>query len=313
MSPSNEGNGEQYPIPVRANLTIVAVQLFAIAACILALRGAEELWQVALLALLFGVVMNSVYAMIHEAEHGILHPHPKVNAGLGVLLALFFPAPYHLIRQGHIGHHLRNRSDDEAFDLYFDGEYFFTKCIQWYGILSGLFWVTIAIGNVAILFLPILLHKRLYRFDRPTFALFDSLNPAYRRLIQAEALAVIGLHAAIIVGLEIPPLRYFAMYFGFGFSWSALQYLHHYGTERHVVRGARNVWIGRLLDAVLLNHNWHLTHHKHPTVPWRYLPEIGCQEDPERSFLLWHYLKMWKPPRYSRERVENRYAGNIIR
>ena len=40
----------------------------------------------------------------------------------GVLMALFFPAPFHLLRQGHIGHHLRNRSDDEAFDLYFDGD-----------------------------------------------------------------------------------------------------------------------------------------------------------------------------------------------
>ena len=77
------------------------------------------------LVLVFGipifnyVVMNSAYSSIHEAEHGLFHSNSRINTAAGVILALFFPAPFHLIRQGHIGHHLRNRSDDEAFDLYF--------------------------------------------------------------------------------------------------------------------------------------------------------------------------------------------------
>lgn len=228
-------------------------------------------------------------------------------------MALFFPAPYHLIRQGHIGHHLRNRSDDEAFDLWFEGESFWAKCLQWYSILTGVFWLSIVVANVAVLVLPGLLNKKLYRFDRPSFALFESLNPAYWRLIRLEALLAIVLHTAIVVGLRIPLASYALMYCGFGFSWSALQYLHHYGTERHVTRGARNVWLGKILDIVLLNHNWHLTHHKHPTVSWKYLPELGRAEDPRRTFLLWHYFKMWRPPQRADERVENRYAGRVIR
>ncbi len=292
---------------------IVAAQLAAVFGCFLGVRAYGQGWRVVLWAVAFGIVMNSVYAVIHEAEHGVLHPHPKINEALGVLMALFFPAPYHLIRQGHIGHHQRNRSDDEAFDLWFDGERFWTKCLQWYSILTGVFWISIVFANLAVLAAPVLFDKKLYRFDRPSFALFDSLNPAYWRLIRLEAVLVVALHTSIVVGLGIPLARYAVMYFGFGFSWSALQYLHHYGTERHVTRGARNVWIFPLLDLVLLNHNWHLTHHKHPTVSWRYLPELGRREDPERSFLIWHYFKMWKPPRYAAERVENRYAGRIIR
>ena len=67
-----------------------------------------------------------------------------------------------------------------------------------------------------------------------------------------------------------------ALYAAFGFMWSAMQYVHHYGTERHVTRGARNLWIFAPVDALLLNHNWHRAHHEHPTVPWVHLPRIGC-------------------------------------
>ena len=63
----------------------------------------------------------------------------------------FFPAPFHLIRQGHIGHHIRNRSDDEAFDLYFSNESRFWKCVQLYGTLTGLFWVLIYVTNLVVL------------------------------------------------------------------------------------------------------------------------------------------------------------------
>jgi fatty acid desaturase len=104
------------------------------------------------------------------------------------------------------------------------------------------------------------------------------------------------------------------MYFGFGFTWSAMQYVHHYGTERHVTRGARNLRLWEPVDKLWLNHNWHLAHHEHPTVPWVHLPALGRAGQPTpRGFLLWSYLKMWRGPRKAGERVENQYAGRIIR
>ena len=44
---------------------------------------------------------------------------------------------------------------------------------------------------------------------------------------------------------------------------------HHYGTERHVTKGARNLFIWAPLDAIWLNHNWHQTHHEHLTLKRR--------------------------------------------
>jgi fatty acid desaturase len=101
------------------------------------------------------------------------------------------------------------------------------------------------------------------------------------------------------------------VYFCFGFSWSAMQYVHHFGTTRHVTEGTRNLWIFAPLDSLWLHHNWHLTHHKQPTVPWIYLPKLGQQQDPERGFLPWYYLRMWRGPRFTDERVENRFTERV--
>ena len=304
------------PIPARLNMVTAATQLVLLCSLLISTRMAENPVQILMLAAAYGIVMNSAYAMIHEAEHNLFHPTPFINTCGGVILALFFPAPYHLIRQGHIGHHLRNRSDDEAFDLYFEGENRVWKHLQYYGILTGLFWVVIALSNFIALIYPKCLttgFSRKVGFDRPTEALIESLNPKYGPLIQLEALALFLLHGSLIYFLKIPLWHYGFVLFGFGYSWSALQYLHHYGTERHVLRGARNVRSFKWLDKVLLNHNWHLIHHLHPTVSWVYLPRMEESREATRESMVMTYLNMWKGPRLTEERVSNRYVGRVIR
>ena len=300
-----------YPVPSLLNLAVISALVPAVLGCLI-LAARVRGWGLLLLALVFGVLMNSVYAVIHEAEHGILLRGRRANEAAGVALALLFPAPFHLLRQGHLGHHLRNRSDDEAFDLWFDGESPLWKWLQLYGILSGFYWLVVASSNVVVLAFPFLLRRGRFGFDRPTAALLDSLNPRYLWLIRAEAAAALLLHAGLMTQLGVPWTSYLALYAGFGVSWSALQYAHHFGTERHVTRGARDLWIGQPLDALWLNHNWHRVHHENPTVPWPYLPRLGREAGRTREFLAWAYLRMWRGPRRAREHVENRFAGRII-
>ncbi len=300
-------------IPTRLNAAIITGQLIAIASCCYTASQIRFGWAMILLAAIFGIVMNSVYSIIHEAEHAMLFPNRRWNDIAGAVMALFFPAPFHLIRQGRLGHHLRNRSDDEAFDLYFDGDHRLWRWLVLYGILTGCYWIVVVLSNVVFLFFPFAANKKYWEFDRPSTAFMESLNPVYRRLIQLECLAVIALHTVIIWSLQIPLLNYAVMYFGFGFTWSAMQYVHHYGTERHVTRGARNLWIWSPLDSLWLNHNWHQAHHEHPTVPWIHLTDLTKTERAKRGFLPWAYLKMWRGPQRAKERVENRYAGKIIR
>lgn len=300
-------------IPARLNLAIIVGQLAAIAVCIYFAGRVTTVWGLALLSLGFGVVMNSVYSIIHEAEHAMLLPNRRWNDFAGALMALFFPAPFHLIRQGHLGHHFRNRSDDEAFDFYFENDHRLWRGLVLYGILTGFYWVVVVLSNVVFLVLPFAANKKYWQFDRPSEAFMEALNPAYRRMIQLECLAAIGLHSAIVMGFNIPIWNYVIMYFGFGFTWSAMQYVHHYGTERHVTRGARNLRLWGPIDRLWLNHNWHLVHHEHPTVPWIHLPELASEKAERRGFLPWYYLKMWRGPRKAKDHVENQYAGRIIR
>jgi len=305
-------NRPNLAIPGRLNLAIAAVQLVALCSILWAAGHVHQWSFVFLLALAYGIVMNSGYAMLHEAEHNLLHANPIVNQSAGALLALFFPAPFHLIRQGHIGHHVRNRSDDEAFDLYFEDENRFWKYVQLYGTLTGMFWVLIYFTNVVVLFRPAIITPRYTRFNRPTEAFLESLNPKYRRIIQLEALAVILMHAAMIYFWKIPIVNYLAVMFGFGFIWSAMQYAHHYGTVREVQKGAMNLKTFGVLDRVWLNHNWHLNHHMSPTVPWVYLPTLS-EPNESRGSLVKAYLREWRGPQFSDEHVENRYAGKVIK
>ncbi len=303
----------RYRIPDALNLVVIALQCTGIATCMWTLRSVHGAPRLLMVVVAFAIIMNSVYATIHEAEHRMLFSDRRINEAAGVLLALLFPAPFHLLRQGHLGHHLRNRSDDEAFDLYFDGEHPVWKRLQLYGILTGFYWLVAVLANVVVLVVPFVMRREHFQFDRPSAAFMDALNPRYTNYIRAEAIAVIVLHTTVTLILGIPLWKYAVIYAGFGFSWSAMQYVHHFGTTRHVLEGARNLWLWAPVDLVWLNHNWHLTHHKHPTVPWVHLPRLGREENPDRGFLPFHYLQMWTGPRKATGHVENRYAGRVIR
>jgi fatty acid desaturase len=303
---------ESHPLPARLNLAIASIQVGVLLG-LLWFSALVEGWWLLAIALSYGLAMNSAYSMLHEAEHGLLHPNRLVNDLMGVVLALFFPAPFHLIRQGHIGHHMRNRSDDEAFDFYFDGESRVWKYLQLYGILTGLFWLVIVFSNVIAALAPTILRPNSVKFDRSSVALMESLNPRWMPLVRIEAISAILLHGGLIWLWQIPIMHWFATLAGFGVIWSAMQYVHHFGTERDVMNGAKNLRTWRWLDALWLNHNWHLRHHRHPTVSWIYLPQLDDGPQSERSHLLPAYLRMWRGPRLTHERIENRHAGKIIR
>lgn len=292
-----------YPIPARLNLWIVAVQVALFFVVVIAISLTTQLWQLGVLSLIFAVLGNSIYSTIHEAEHGILYPNRRVNDALGIGLALLFPAPFHLIRQGHLGHHRRNRSDDEAFDFYFEGDSPFLKYVILYGILTGFYWMLVVLSNLLVIVAPFIFTKKFFDFDRPSAAFMNALNPKLFHVIQLEGALAIALHSLIMWGLGIPIFNYAIVYFGFGFSWSAMQYVHHFGTERHVLHGARNLRFLHWIDQIWLNHNWHLIHHRYPKIPWLYLPMVAADDPSPRESLIWHYLRMWRGPRYTDTRV----------
>jgi fatty acid desaturase len=155
---------------------------------------------------------------------------------------------------------------------------------------------------------------RAAKFDRPTAALQETLNPRYFRWIQLEAGLVFLAHGSMIYFCKIPVLRYFAVLCGFGFLWSTLQYIHHYGAIRDTQKGAWNLRTWRPFDLLWLNHHWHLNHHLHPTVSWIYLPKLRAAEGAQPPVPFWRaYFRQWHGPRFEPEHVTNRHAGRLIR
>jgi hypothetical protein len=60
--------GHDYPIPGKLNLIIATLQLLALLALLWASGHVSFGWGLLAVALGYGLVMNSAYAMLHEAE-----------------------------------------------------------------------------------------------------------------------------------------------------------------------------------------------------------------------------------------------------
>jgi fatty acid desaturase len=296
--------------PDLPNTFVVAVQLLVICSCIAACTMVRGWWWIALGAA-FVLTMNSVYFAIHEAEHGLLFSNRRINDAVGTALALFLPASYTFIRNVHLAHHIHNRSDEEVFDVYSDDDPAWWKKLQFFGILTGGFWLTLVMGNLAFAVIPMRWLSRAAQIDRPSAAVMKYVNRHNRWRIRAEAWMVLILHSTIAWWLGAWAIRYAMIYAAFGVSWSTLQYVHHYGTCRDVLRGAKNLRYGRVLDVLWLNHGWHLTHHLHPTVSWLHLQQITGDDEPRTESLGRAYLKMWRGPILTREHVKNRYDGIV--
>lgn len=305
--------GVAKPIPAKLNLGIAALQLVLLVSMFF-IAGLVAFWPwVPILAIGYALTMNSAYLMLHEAEHGLLHPNYRLNDFVGSVLALFFPAPFHLLRQGHLGHHVRNRTDDEAFDHYFEGDSRLWKHWVFYNILVGGFWFCITLSNIVLPFRPRLWSAKATSFDRPTEALLESLNPRYDSIIRLEAALLILLHAGLILSGIIPWLHWLALIGAFGISWSSMQYMHHYETPRDVLKGARNLRTWGWLDLIWLNHNWHRRHHEKPNVPWIYLPQLDDGPGANREAMSQAWLRQWNGPKPAERTLTNTHAGKHIR
>jgi fatty acid desaturase len=296
----NPDHSADMPIPDRLNLAVVAA-VFGAALGLLWLGSRAESWYAVLgIGVLFSYVLLTNYALLHEATHHNLHSNPRVNYALGVLTGLLFPVPFSLIHTTHQGHHLRNRTDHEMFDLYYPADRRVVKFAQWYAILCGLFWVVIPLGAVLFAVWPALLRTRAFRRARSSSYLLGDVRAAEVRAIRGEVLLT-GLFFAGLFGLlSLKGPNTLALYACFAFNWSTRQYVGHAFSRRHVVEGAWNLRHNRLMTLVLLHGEWDLNHHRRPDVSWVYLPGLSLPEESRPSYVR-QYWRQWRGPRPAKE------------
>ena len=250
--------------------------------------------------IVFSYLFLTVYALLHEGSHGNLNSHPRLNYCLGVVTGLIFGGPFAMIRVTHQGHHSRNRTDPEIFDLYTDTDSRFLKTMQWYGTLAGLFWPFVPISAVLSSICPGAVRSRL--FTRPPLgnANLGDLDTGDVWRMRGELL----LLAAVLTGLHswlgLAWWHWLVLYGCASFNWSTRQYIGHAFTRRDIIDGALNLEHNWLMSRLLLFGEWDLTHHRRPEVPWIYLPRITPTTEQRPGYHA-QYWRQWTGPRRTEE------------
>lgn len=290
-------------IPARLNVVLVVAS--ALLACAL-LWFASVTTSVPLriaAAIGFSLVGNTLFSLLHEAVHGILHPRGSVNDWLGRVAGSFFPTGFTFQRICHLGHHRRNRTNAELFDYVKPGDNKILKYLQWYGILTGVYWLSAPIGCLVYVLAAPLMGSGIQRMGEARLlsesgatAMLSGFVGAPVAKICAEIIFAASIQAALILALDLTLLGWGSCYGAFALNWSSLQYADHAWSVRDVRKGAWNLRVNPILRAFFLNYHDHRAHHEDPGVPWLHLPRCVDPDEYRPSFGSM-YLAMWRGPR----------------
>ncbi|RKH40001.1 fatty acid desaturase [Corallococcus sicarius] len=289
------------PIPAALNAFLLVAAMGAGALCLWTASHAEGLVVRLVAAGVFSYVNNTVFSLLHEATHGVLHPTKRLNDGLGRLAATFFPTSFTLQRAFHLTHHRNNRTEREQFDYFRPGDHRFLKRAQWYAILTGAYWAFVPVGAFVFALAPGLLRKlrgpgTRYGEQTGADAYLGRLEDAPGGTIRAEVLLMVAVQAGLAYALELTPTGWALCYAAFAVNWSSLQYADHAWSPLDVREGAWDLRVAAPVRWVFLNYHYHRAHHRHPHVPWLYLGRYVDASAPRPSFLrIW--CAMWRGPR----------------
>jgi fatty acid desaturase len=289
-------DNSKYPIPEKTNVLLFMLSLPAL--WVLLWLGSHALlgWAI-LAAAVFSLANHLPFSLMHEAVHGVFSPNKRRNDFFGVLAGAVFPTSFTMQRVAHLGHHRRNRTDEELYDYYLPTESKFSKTRSIYaGNLFGLYWFCIPLSNLIFLLWPWLYSSKWF-VDGPARSL--GFEPYVREIAELPKLRI-WLECALAfvyqllvwVLLDLTWQGWLLCYWAFAAHWSALQYVDHAWSPRDIVNGAWNLKVLPITSAIALNYHYHLAHHRHPQVPWPYLPGLVEDADPRPTF--WSiYFRLW--------------------
>jgi fatty acid desaturase len=290
-----------FPIPSRLNTVLTLVALVSSIALLIIGARMPLGWALAPVALAFGLIMVPVYSLIHEAEHSLLHENRRVNYLLGNLLSILFMAPFTFFQQCHIGHHKRNRTDYEMFDLHYEHQSRTLRSISLTAFRLGAQFLLLPFSTLLFLIFPRIVTSPVFRLDLVAEGMLSGLYKEALPKIRLESLAVVGFHGLLFVLFDLAWQNYLIIYLVHGFIWSSQNYVNHAHSVRDVIHGAHNHRLPKWIQAFYLNFNLHLAHHEHPKVPWLYLDQFVDRDDPNRPSFFGHYLKLWRGTKLTHE------------
>lgn len=125
-----------------------------------------------------------------------------------------------MIQVTHQGHHLRNRTDHEMFDMYYPTDNRLLRTLQWYSILCGLFWPVVPLGALLFAVCPAVLRARLFRHERSSSYLLGDIRSAEITWIRLEVAAIVLFFCLAFWLLQLDWRSVLIMYACFSVNWS---------------------------------------------------------------------------------------------
>jgi fatty acid desaturase/ketosteroid isomerase-like protein len=283
-------------IPARLNLAVSAAAIAASAFCLWYAAHASAWWGVAVAALVFSFTNNTIFALHHEAVHGTFSPQRRINEAAGTVFAAFFPTIFSVQRVSHLGHHRRNRTDRELYDYYLPHQSWLLKTYWIYCLLTGFYWSIIPVACLVYMLWPFTFRSAWFQKGPARWWGFEpfvaDIALAPIRRLWLEGLVSLLLQITLFAALDLSFTAWIICYWAFGVNWASVQYTDHAGSPRDVVEGAWNLKFSPLGEALFLNYNFHLVHHREPAIPWIHLPRYVRSTDPNPSF--WSiYRRLW--------------------
>lgn len=293
---------DQYPIPVKTNITIIIICSFLYFTLLYWGHHAGNNVVKILLGFLFAVTMIPVYSLMHEAAHNALQPSGRANNALGRWLCLMFVVSYTFFRHCHLKHHKKNRTDEEMWDLYYEHQNKKLRYGNLYLMMVGFGYMALWLSVVLFAVAPGLVNSSLFKKHTEIRGfLADSDDARKVKTIRIESLAVIVFQIFCLWMINWDYNTWLLFYLLHGFVWSSQNYINHAFSPRDIINGAHNLIIPPWLNPVYLNFNLHLAHHQNPKIPWVHLPRFIRSGSGRISFFR-NYLRLWKGPRLTTEK-----------
>ena len=245
------------------------------------LLPAHPLWLWSLLPCC--LLSNSLWYLMHEAFHQNLHPNTRINEVAGHLLAIFFGAPYYVVKFGHLMHHRFNGALVDRPDLYDPAR---TRAgaaaLRYYGGLClGLYLEELLSSLLCLLpqhYRARLLHRLIRGDEASARELRAAADAQLARCATLRGIRLDGLAIGVLLAVSIACYGTFwhvvpLMLLLRGFLISFANNIPHYGTGNDDVYHALNVRLSHVLSFFYLHFNYHRVHHHNPRLPWTALPE----------------------------------------
>ncbi|MDY0885875.1 fatty acid desaturase [Dongia soli] len=234
------------------------------------------------LALPVVLTSNGFWALLHEAIHNLFASDRNINRRAGRLMAVLFGSSFRMLRFGHLTHHRFNRHPLDRPDCFDPAQSsaLAARCRFFAETFGGLYLIELLTPLLYWLPRPIILRLlgRVYAGEEPRLKQLRQL--AHQSLgsartiveIRQDAMAALLLYAlsAWLWGNLWPVLAGFILIRGFLISF--LDNIYHFRTPVDRPDFAYNLRLARPLQTLILNMNFHRTHHHHMHLAWWQLP-----------------------------------------